>query len=343
MGYCMNYYMIHTTYPILFLSVFARQLSLPVPAVLFLLAGGALAGAGKLSFAGILVVAVLGCLMGDLIWFEAGRRSGRRVLRLFCALAPDPSASIRRSKSNFARRGLPTLLFAKFIPGLDGIMPPLAGMSGAARAQFTLYDAGGSVLWSAAYIGAGFLFAAQLDKVTRLTSLVSNTLVLVLGVPLLILFVLKLLRLLHMIRQIRPLHITPQYLKERLDAGDKIGLMDLLRFEDDPQDSRVIPGSIRADPLKLRSKVRITLPEHVYLVLYCESGNSFVSARVAAALRKRGIQRIFILDGGMAAWVACGYPLSPPRDPFAELQRLGIQASPSPWEAPGAESQPVSN
>jgi len=35
-----NYDLIHTTYPILFLSVFARQLCLPVPAILFLLSGG---------------------------------------------------------------------------------------------------------------------------------------------------------------------------------------------------------------------------------------------------------------------------------------------------------------
>jgi hypothetical protein len=33
----MSYYLIHTTYPILFISVFARQLGLPIPAILFLL------------------------------------------------------------------------------------------------------------------------------------------------------------------------------------------------------------------------------------------------------------------------------------------------------------------
>jgi membrane protein DedA with SNARE-associated domain len=129
----MNYYLLHTTYPILFLSVFARQPSLPVPALLFLISAGALVSANKLSFAGILSVAVLGCLLGDLMWFEAGRLRGKRVLRLLCALAPDPSYCIRRSRSTFATRGLPVLLIAKFVPGLDGITPPLAGMSVTAR------------------------------------------------------------------------------------------------------------------------------------------------------------------------------------------------------------------
>ena len=65
----MSYYLIHTTYLILFVAVLARQICLPVPALLFLLSGGALAGAGKLNFGGILLVAVLGCLLADLVWF----------------------------------------------------------------------------------------------------------------------------------------------------------------------------------------------------------------------------------------------------------------------------------
>jgi membrane protein DedA with SNARE-associated domain len=125
-----NYYLLHITYLALFLSVFGRQLCLPVPALLFLLSAGAMAGAGKLSFFGILMVAVLGCLLADLAWYEADRRRGQRVLRLLCALADDPSQCIHNSKTTFAARGLPALLIAKFVPGLDAITPPLAGMWG---------------------------------------------------------------------------------------------------------------------------------------------------------------------------------------------------------------------
>ena len=35
-----------------------------------------------------------------------------------------------------------------------------------------------------------------------------------------------------------------------MDAGDKIWLVDLLRFEDDPEDSTTIRGAVRADPKK---------------------------------------------------------------------------------------------
>lgn len=325
----MNYYLLHTTYPILFLSVFARQLSLPVPAILFLLSGGALAGAGKLSLPGILLVAVLGCLLGDLAWFEAGRLRGKRVLRLLCAFAPDPSYCIRQSRTTFARKGLPVLLIAKFVPGLDGVCPPLAGMTGASRAGFLLYDSGGATLWSGAYIGLGFVFAAQLDRAAHTIAVVADVLVVVLGVPLAIVFVWKLVQLVRMFRMLRPLHITAEELKERLDSGEKIGVLDLLRFEDDPEGAGGIPGAMRVDPRELRKKRRIVMPPELDLVLYCGSGSGFASARVAAIMRKRGIARIHVLAGGLKAWKASGYPLSLElADPQAEMIRLGVELFP---------------
>ena len=135
-----------------------------------------------------------------------------------------------------------------------------------------------------------------------------------------------------MIRLLRPLHIQPEILKSRLDSGAKVGVIDLLRFEEDPEGVLAIPGALRLDPLELRRKKRITMPPDLDLVLYCRSRNSFVSARVAAVMRKHGIQNVLILTGGLEAWKARGLPLS---DTFAttevELVRLGIEMSP-PWQ-----------
>jgi membrane protein DedA with SNARE-associated domain/rhodanese-related sulfurtransferase len=329
----MSYYLIHTTYPILFLAVLARQLCLPVPALLFLLSGGALAGSGKLSFAGILLAAVLGCLLADLVWFEAGRLRGKRVLRLLCALTSDPSYCIRRGREMFAKKGLRLLLIAKFVPGLDGLCPPLAGMLGASRTAFLLHDAGGATLWAAAYISCGFIFAKQLDKVAHQISSVATLAVLIFGVPLLIFFILKLTQLVVMIQLLRPRQILPEILKSRLDSGSRVGIIDLLRFEEDPEGVAAIPGALRLDPLELRRKKHVVVPTDVDLVLYCRSRNSFVSARVAAVMRKHGIRNVHILTGGLEAWKARGLPLS---DEFASteaaLARLGIEMSP-PWKA----------
>ncbi|MDT7816144.1 MAG: hypothetical protein QOJ42_6060 [Acidobacteriaceae bacterium] len=327
----MNYYVVHTTYPILFVAVFARQLCIPVPAILFLLSAGALAGSGKLNYGGVLAVAVLGCVLADLVWFEAGRLRGKRVLRLLCALAPDPSYCIRKARTAFAGRGIKLLLIAKFIPGLDGVCPPLAGMSGATRADFILYDAAGASLWSAAYISCGFIFAKELDRVAKYTSVVADGIILVFGVPLLIFFVWKLLLLIRMARVLRSRQITPELLNMRLDAGEQLAIIDLLRFEDDSEGVVAIPGAVRLDPLELRRKRSVVMPAGLDLILYCRSKNSFVSTRVAAGLRRHGIDDIYVLDGGLAAWELMGFPVSLElATPETELVRLGIVVHP-PW------------
>lgn len=325
----MNYFLLHTNYPILFLSIFARQLWIPVPAILFLISGGALIGTGKLTFSAVMLAVLAGSLLGDLVWFEAGRLGGKRVLSLLSTLTPNPSYFIRHSKTTFADRGLFVLLVAKFVPGLDGIAPPLAGMSRASLGRFLFYDACGSAFWAGTYISVGFIFAAELNKMGLYLSSFANTLILTLGAPLLCVLMWKLWQLMQMIRLLRPLKITPEQLKTRLDSGEKIGVIDLLRFEDDPQDSHVITGAWRVDPREMRRKRRIVTPLNLDLVLYCDSKNTFVSARVAVMLRKRGVRRIRVLEGGLSAWRNLGFPMSITHaDPLAEMERLGIKMDP---------------
>lgn len=328
----MGYYLVHITYPILFIAVLARQLCLPVPANLFLLSAGALAGSGKLSYIGILIAAVAGCIIADYVWFEAGRLGGKRVLRLLCTLTADPSYCIRRGKANFQKRGVSLFLIAKFIPGLDSITPPLAGMFGISKPSFLAYDTLGSALWAGTYIGCGFLFAEKLDQVTHHLSVVADAIVLIFGVPLLLFFVWKLSILVRMIRMLRFYPFTSEQLKSKLDAGQKISVIDLLRFEEDPEDEPGIPGAVRLDPREIRRKKYIHLPDDVSVVIYCRSKNSFASARVAAAMRKHGVQRVHVLAGGLEAWKDRGLPLSAEfADPLTELNRLGVEVYP-PWQ-----------
>jgi membrane protein DedA with SNARE-associated domain len=72
------------TYLILWAAVCARQVCLPVPANLFLLTAGALVHRGEVNIGLVMSMGVLGCLSGDLLWFEAGRRWGRQILRILC-------------------------------------------------------------------------------------------------------------------------------------------------------------------------------------------------------------------------------------------------------------------
>jgi membrane protein DedA with SNARE-associated domain len=152
-------------YSVLFASVFACQMWLPVPAILVLIAAGALAGSGRMTFAVALGLAIIACLLADMLWYEAGRRWGDQIFRFIYGLAPDPDGAARRSKETFVRHGLRTLMLAKFVVGLDAATSSLAGLSGISRLRFIAFDAVGAALWSGAYAGLGYVLGKDLDRV----------------------------------------------------------------------------------------------------------------------------------------------------------------------------------
>jgi len=157
-------------YVILFAAVFARQIGLPVPAPLFLLAAGALAAAGKLRLAVALGLAVVACVLADWVWYEAGRRWGDRVLRFLHHFAPSPGAAERNARRTFARYGPPLLVLAKFVPGMDAVVPPLAGSCRTSRFRFLAFEAIGAALWASAYVGLGHLLSRDLERAASYVS-----------------------------------------------------------------------------------------------------------------------------------------------------------------------------
>jgi membrane protein DedA with SNARE-associated domain len=113
-------------YPVLFASVFARQMWLPIPASLVPIAAGALAASERMTLAVALGFAILACWLADILWYEAGRLWGDPILHFIYGLALDPEAAPRRSKEAFLRHGPRTLMLVKFVLGLDAATSPPA-------------------------------------------------------------------------------------------------------------------------------------------------------------------------------------------------------------------------
>lgn len=151
-------------YSILFAALFAHQIGVPLPGPLFLLAAGALAAAGKLGIVTALGLAVIACVLADWLWYEAGRRRGDKVLHFIHRFARDPDVHDRRAKETFARYGPPLLVLAKFVPGLDAVVPPLAGTARTSRSRFLAFDALGATIYSCVYAGFGYFFSHDLDR-----------------------------------------------------------------------------------------------------------------------------------------------------------------------------------
>src|SRR3974377_2605745 len=138
--------------PLVFAAVVLKQIGLPVPALPWLLAAGALSATGQFSFFWGLAVTVLACLLPDALWFYLGRHRGGQVLGLLCRISLETDSCVRRTQNLFTRYGLRGVLVAKFVPGLGTVAPPLAGMSGVRIERFLLVDGLGSLLYGSALI-----------------------------------------------------------------------------------------------------------------------------------------------------------------------------------------------
>src|SRR4029453_14474519 len=157
-------------YIVLFASVLAQQLGLPLPSTPFIVAAGALAHSGHLSFAAVLFLACSAAMMADLVWFEIGRLRGTRVLQLLCRISLEPDYCVRRTENSFARHGAMTLVIGKIVPGVSVLATPMAGVYGMARSRFLLFDGLGVLLWIGTFELVGYLFSDQLEDVLAYAS-----------------------------------------------------------------------------------------------------------------------------------------------------------------------------
>jgi rhodanese-related sulfurtransferase len=131
---------------------------------------------------------------------------------------------------------------------------------------------------------------------------------------------------LNMLRHLRLRRITPALLHIKITSAEQVAIVDLLSFEEGDEGLAGIPGAVRMDPARLRSRIRVVVPENVGIVLYCSSSGELTSARVAVALQKMGISNIWVLEGGLAAWKKDGFPVTVHLSTSSEVtERFGIK------------------
>jgi len=309
------------------LAVLANQLCLPVPAIVFLMAGGALSVHGEMRAGLIVVLSVLSCLAADGLWFWLGRKWGSQAMRLLCRFTADPRTCSRNAHEQFRRHGPPLLCVVKFFPGLDGLMPPLAGAEGVSVARFLALDSVGSLLWSGFYVALGFCFSDELEIAIGWAKHFGTVIALAIGVPVGLYATWRGLTLVRMIRRLRVRRISPPMLDRKLRSNHKVAVLDLSDFEEETGNEQVeaIPGAFRVDPSRLRRSPRITVPDDVEIVLYCSSQRDLVSARVAVGLEGIGIKDVWVLEGGLRAWRDHGLTVSHLLEPPEKVaERLGI-------------------
>lgn len=306
-------------YIVLFAWVLVEQLGLPLPAIPVLLAAGALSAQRQISFPLALAVGVAASLTADSVWFLIGRWHGHRVLSLLCKMSLEPTTCVRRTQDSFGRRRGTMLLFAKFVPGLSTLAPPVAGQNGMEFGPFLLYDGLGSALWVAALLALGRVFGDVLRRNPGLLDWAGrfSGALLLLGVVGFL--VARIIRRRITLKRLAASRLEPEELRQRLDDGEEVFIVDLRHPLELLPDPFTLPGALHFSPDALAARHH-EIPRDRDVVLYCTCPSEATAAKTALALHKLGIERVRPLRGGFDEWKRLGFPLDaiPPVQPPLE-------------------------
>lgn len=253
---------------VLFVYVFADQLGVPVPVTPVLITAGGLAAAARLNLAGVVGASILATLIADLAWYGAGRVRGTQVLGLLCRISLEPDSCVRQTENAFLRYGLRFLLFAKFVPGLGTVGPPIAGAAGVGVLRFSLYSASGAALWSGAWIALGYGAGEAVERVVVRAGHLGLAVAVTLTVIIVGYIAAKFVRRRRFLRSLRISRIVPDELGRLLAADDRPLVVDLRSAVDVRLTPYALPGAIRLAVEDLEQG-RVELPRDRDVVVYC--------------------------------------------------------------------------
>jgi len=292
------------------LAVLLEQLGAPLPSTPVLLLAGVESALREGFAARAFAVATASAMAANALWFWAGRRLGRRVLATLCLISISPDSCVRQNEASFARRGVLTLVVAKFLPGLSILAPPLAGALGMPATRFLGWNLAGSALWAGAAVLAGRVFHEQIDVLLRALSSLGSVALALAGVALLAYIGWRLWRRALVKRELtRFERLAPSEAMALLSGGrQEIVFVDVRACSPEmPLESR-IPGARHLDLGALGDAALAGLPLSAEYITYCACPNDASAVRAAQWLKQQGRQAR-VLRGGIEAWTEAGLAL----------------------------------
>ncbi len=161
------------TYAVVGLLAFLETgafIGLVAPGETAVIAGGVIAGQGKIDVVALLLLVWACAAAGDSASYLIGRRLGRGFLVEHgprVQITPERLAQVERY---FDRHGGSTILVGRFIGIVRALAPFIAGASKMPYRTFLPYDVVGCGLWSAAFVLLGYFSWRNIDRAAEIAS-----------------------------------------------------------------------------------------------------------------------------------------------------------------------------
>jgi membrane protein DedA with SNARE-associated domain len=163
-----------------FLLMTAESMVLPVPSEAVMPFAGFSIAEGTLSWAGVIVFATLGSIVGSLIGYAIGRFGGRPFVARFGRYLLLDARDLEITDRFFQRRGAVTILVSRFIPIVRHLISIPAGMGRMPILPFCVFTVVGAGIWNSFLAGCGFLLKKNWATVLRYSHLIDIAVVVIL-------------------------------------------------------------------------------------------------------------------------------------------------------------------
>jgi membrane protein DedA with SNARE-associated domain len=134
----------------------------PIPSEVVLPLAGYLAERGRMTVVGVLVAAVVGAVVGNLVLYALGRSLGEeRAGRLLCRLPLMSTDDVQEASAWFSRHGRRAVFFGRWVPVVRALVSLPAGAQRMPLPTFVVYTAAGIGSWNSLLVTAGYLLGTQ--------------------------------------------------------------------------------------------------------------------------------------------------------------------------------------
>ena len=164
-----------------FLLMVAESMVLPVPSEAVMPFAGFTVAEHTLSWAGVIVFATLGSIVGSLIGYAIGRYGGRPFVDRFGRYLLLDKRDLDATDRFFRKRGWMTILIARFIPIIRHLISIPAGMGRMSLLPFCVFTVIGAGLWNTFLTWLGYTLQRNWDHVLRYSHVIDIAVIVILA------------------------------------------------------------------------------------------------------------------------------------------------------------------
>jgi len=248
-------------------------------------------------------------------------------MNLLCRISLTPDSCVSQTQTSFERWGAKALIFAKFVPGLAMMAPPLAGAVGMRFARFSAFSTLGGALWVGAALLAGVLLKSQIEQLLPQAAGIGGAAIAMILVLLGAYILFKWWERRRFFRALRMARISVGELHEQMSRGPAPVVVDVRSPTAQALELRRIPGALHVPVQEVERRMGGFARDRE-IILYCTCPNEASAAQAARLLMNNGFNRVRPLHGGLAAWIDAGYSVED--IPVASAEPPALAAAPTP-------------